>query len=80
MRMPRDISGKDIIRALKIYGYQVIRQNGSHITVTTQREGEHHLTIPNHDPIKLGTLNGIISQVSNHFKQSKEDVVRQLFG
>ncbi len=80
MKMPRDISGKDVIKALKVYGYQVIRQNGSHIMVTTQREGEHHLAIPNHDPIKIGTLNGIITLVSVHFAISKEQVLKDLFG
>jgi len=80
MKTPRDISGKDIVKALKVYGYQVIRQNGSHIMVTTQLQGEHHLAIPNHSPVKIGTLNGIISLVSSHFKISKEQVLRDLFG
>jgi len=80
MKIPRDISGKDIIKALKVYGYEVVRQNGSHITVTTRREGEHHLAIPNHNPVKVGTLNGIIALVSIHFKVSKEEVLKELFG
>ena len=62
MKTPRDISGKDIIKALSVYGYQPTRQNGSHIRITTQQEGEHHLAITNHNPIKIGTLNSIISQ------------------
>ena len=35
MKIPRDISGKEIIKALQIYGYQPTRQNGSHIRITT---------------------------------------------
>ena len=61
MKTPRDISGKDIIKALRVFGYEVVRQNGSHIMITTLQNGEHPLVIPSHNPIKIGTLNGIIS-------------------
>jgi predicted RNA binding protein YcfA (HicA-like mRNA interferase family) len=79
MKIPRNISGKEIIKALKVFGYEVIRQNGSHIMVTSKRNGEHHLVIPNHNPIKVGTLNGIISLVAQHFQIKKEEVLTQLF-
>ncbi len=72
MKIPGDISGKDIIKALKIFEYNVVRQNGSHIMVTTSKNGEHHLAIPNHNPIKTGTLNGIISQVAHNFNYQKK--------
>ncbi len=79
MKTPRDISGKEIIKALKVFGYNTVRQNGSHIRVTSLRNGEHHLVIPNHHPIKTGTLNGIISQVAQHFQLTKEEVLAKLF-
>jgi len=47
--------------------------------VTTQQKGEHHLAIPNHDPIKIGTLNAILRQVAEHLGKNKEDVLRELF-
>ena len=47
--------------------------------VTSKRNGEHHLVIPNHNPIKVGTLNGIISLVAQHFQIKKEEVLTQLF-
>jgi predicted RNA binding protein YcfA (HicA-like mRNA interferase family) len=80
MKTPRDISGSTMIKYLKVYGYVIVRQNGSHITITTTQNGEHHLTIPNHDPIKVGTLNAIISNVASHFNVSKEQVMQELFG
>ena len=58
MKVPRDLSGKDIVKSLSIYGYRFIRQKGSHIMITTQENGEHHPAITNHDPVKIGTLNG----------------------
>ncbi len=79
MKTPRDISGKELVKALRIFGYEFIRQNGSHITITTLKNGEHHLAIPNHNPIKTGTFNGIISQVSQHFGLTKNEVLNKLF-
>ena len=80
MRTPRDISGKDIIKALRTYGYEIVRQNGSHIMITTNKSGQHRLAIPNHNPLKIGTLNGVVSQVAKHFEISKEQVFQTLFG
>ncbi len=80
MKTPRDISGKEVIKTLSVYGYQSTRQNGSHIRITTQQEGEHHLAIPNHNPIKTGTLNSIISQGAMHFGVTKKQVLQRLYG
>jgi predicted RNA binding protein YcfA (HicA-like mRNA interferase family) len=80
MKTPRDISGKELIKYLKLFGYTPVRQNGSHIMVTTYNNGEHHLAIPNHDPIKIGTLNAILSQVALHLNLTKDQVLQQLFG
>jgi predicted RNA binding protein YcfA (HicA-like mRNA interferase family) len=79
MKTPRNLSGKQLIKLLKIYGYETVSQKGSHIKITTLKGGEHHLAIPNHDPIKIGTLNGIVRQVSEHIGKSKEDVFQELF-
>lgn len=79
MRIPRNISGRELVKTLKVYGYEVVRQTGSHITVTTQRNGQHHLAIPNHNPIKIGTLNGIVIRVAIHFNITKQEVFEELF-
>lgn len=51
MRIPRDLSGADLVKDLGQLGYAVSRQTGSHIRLTSQVHGEHHVTIPNHDPV-----------------------------
>lgn len=79
-KTPRDVSGKDFVKALKVYGYEVVSQNGSHIKVTTTQNGQHHIAIPNHNPVKVGTLNGIMLEVAKHFGLSKEVVAQMLFG
>lgn len=60
MRIPRDISGDDLASALKKYGYALTRQAGSHMRLTTQQGGEHHITVPRHNPLRIGTLNSIL--------------------
>ena len=73
------MAAKKLIKLLKVYGYEVVSQKGSHIKVTTRLIGEHHLAIPNHDPLKIGTLNAIIRQVAEHLDKNKEDVMKELF-
>ena len=79
MRIPRDVSGADLARKLKSFGYQITRQTGSHMRLTTQEQGEHHVTVPNHDPVRLGTLNDILTEVAAHFQIERDEILRRLF-
>ncbi|NLG84704.1 MAG: type II toxin-antitoxin system HicA family toxin [Firmicutes bacterium] len=79
MRLPRNIGGEELANLLSKYGYAISRQTGSHLRLTTSERGEHHITIPKHNPLKTGTLNGIISDVAKHLGLSKEKVMRELF-
>lgn len=78
MKLPRDVSGPDLVKALRTLGYQVDRQRGSHIRVTTQQDGEHHEVVPNHHPIKTGTLHGLLKSVAAHHKLSVGELLRTL--
>ena len=66
MRMPRHLSAQELTELLKIYGYQITRQTGSHLRLTTIRKGEHHITIPKHKPLKVGTLSSILSDIASY--------------
>ena len=79
MRLPREISGKDFAKLLKKYGYEITRQAGSHMRLTTAEKGEHHITIPAHKDLKIGTLSGILGDVASHFKIEKGDLIKELF-
>ena len=79
MRIPRDLTGEGLIKLLKPLGYSVSRQSGSHVRLTTEQNGEHHITIPNHKPLKIGTLSAIISEIAAHFNKTKEELFRELF-
>ncbi len=80
MTLPRNLSGSDLARALRVFGYEVTRQTGSHIRLTTQQHGEHHLTVPNHSLLRVGTLSGILADVAEHIGLSRDQVVARLFG
>jgi len=79
MKLPRDISATDLIKYLKKYGYEVSRQTDSHIRLSSVEFGQHHITIPNHNPIKVGTLSAILSNIAEHIGISKDELIRQLF-
>ena len=79
MKLPRDLTGQQLVKALENLGYQVDRQTGSHIRLTTQEKGEHHITIPNHSPLKIGTLNAILKSIANHFQINRDDVIKRIF-
>ena len=79
VRLPRDLSGRDLARALRRYGYEVTRETGSHMRLTTQQRGEHHVTIPDHANLRIGTLAGILADVADHFKIDRSTLVTELF-
>lgn len=78
MKIPRDLSGAELVKALRSLGYERVRQDGSHIRLTPQYGGQHHVTVPNHNPIKLGTLTGILKAVAAHHKLMLEELVRKI--
>ena len=55
-------------------------KKGSHVRLTSKFPQEHHITIPNHDPIKIGTLSAILGDIAIQRNQTKEQLVNQLFG
>ena len=78
-RLPRDLSGEALAKALETLGYVTTRQSGSHMRLTTRMQGEHHVTVPRHDPLRVGTLAGILGDVAMHFETSRDALVERLF-
>jgi predicted RNA binding protein YcfA (HicA-like mRNA interferase family) len=79
LKLPRDISGLSFAKQLKKFGYVSTKQTGSHIRLTTNENGEHHVTIPAHKNLKVGTLNSILIDISNHLKITKEQLIKRLW-
>jgi predicted RNA binding protein YcfA (HicA-like mRNA interferase family) len=80
MKLPRDLSGAELVKVLRRAGYEMTRQTGSHIRIGTSERGQHHVTVPNHNSIKIGTLAGILSDVAEHLEISRDELVQRLFG
>ncbi|HNQ95994.1 MAG: type II toxin-antitoxin system HicA family toxin [Anaerolineales bacterium] len=79
MRIPRDLGGEELVKLLKRHGYEITRQVGSHMRLTTQQGGEHHVTIPRHKPLRVGTLNSILKDVAEHLKLNRDELIESLF-
>ena len=82
MRLPRDMSGEDLAALLRRrYGFQFVRQRGSHMTLTrTDGGASHSVTVPRHRVLRVGTLSGIVADVAEHLGVTPDDVRRELFG
>jgi predicted RNA binding protein YcfA (HicA-like mRNA interferase family) len=73
------LSGADLVKTLGRLGYTPTRQTGSHIRLTCLSHGEHHITIPNHNPLKLGTLSAILAGVAAHHGITRDELLNKLF-
>jgi predicted RNA binding protein YcfA (HicA-like mRNA interferase family) len=81
MKLPRDMGGEELAIRLGKYGYQVVRQTGSHIRLTsTYQDTEYHLTVPRHKSLRVGTLDGIINDVAAYLEMEKQNLIYDLFG
>jgi predicted RNA binding protein YcfA (HicA-like mRNA interferase family) len=81
MKLPRNLGGEDLAALLGRYDYQVTRQTGSHIRLTSTYKGtEHNLTIPKHKPLRVGTLNSIVNEVATYLEMKKQNLIDSLFG
>jgi predicted RNA binding protein YcfA (HicA-like mRNA interferase family) len=78
MSLPRDVSADQLVKALGRIGYVVVRQTGSHIRLTTRTPAVNHVTVPNHYPIKVGTLGAILNDVAAQRGISKAALAREL--
>jgi predicted RNA binding protein YcfA (HicA-like mRNA interferase family) len=78
VKIPRDCNGRDLIKALRVLGYEPVRSSGSHIVLTTLRDGEHHVTIPEHRPLKVGTLHDVLKAVAQHHRLPVDELLNVL--
>lgn len=81
MKLPRDVNSHELARSLARFGYVVTRQTGSHMRLTSKIKGnEHHVTIPAHDPLRVGTLAQILGDVAGYLEISRYELANTLFG
>jgi predicted RNA binding protein YcfA (HicA-like mRNA interferase family) len=76
----RDVDAATLVRLLRLFNYVFVRQKGSHIRLRSEYDGKiHALTIPDHSPIKIGTLQSILSSVAVHVGLAKSELIERLF-
>jgi predicted RNA binding protein YcfA (HicA-like mRNA interferase family) len=80
VRVPRDLSGRELARRLEGCEYRVTRQVGSHLRLTREGDPTHHITVPAHEALKVGTLSGILRAVERHLGKTREELLSDLFG
>ncbi len=81
MKLPRDLDGRKLASLLRRYGYQITRQTGSHIRLTSAQKGaEHYLTIPAHKELRVGTLHEILKDAASYLEKDFAVLVEELFG
>jgi len=75
LKLPK-LSGAEIIKILvKKFGFEVIRQKGSHVILRKFSDGRKIVTlVPLHKEVKIGTLLGILELA----KISREEFLNKL--
>jgi len=80
MKLPRDMGGEKLAALLGKYGYKITRQTGSHLRLTSTSKGfEHHITIPRHKPLRVGTLSSIVNEIATYLEIERQKLVEELF-
>jgi predicted RNA binding protein YcfA (HicA-like mRNA interferase family) len=78
VKIPRDVSGVDLVKALRVLDCERTRQDGSHIRLTTKLKGEHYVTVPNHAALRIGTFKSILNLVASHHEMTVEELLEKL--
>jgi predicted RNA binding protein YcfA (HicA-like mRNA interferase family) len=80
LKLPRSLSGADLAKALRRLGYQEVRQSGSHLRLSAPTpHGNHSLTIPLHESLRVGTLAAILGEVERAQDMSRDELLERLF-
>jgi len=79
VRLPRDLSGAELIEVLSRVGDRVTRQSGSHVRLSSDTDPQHHITVPAHDPLRVGTLAAILSDVGGNLQLDRQQLLKRLF-
>jgi predicted RNA binding protein YcfA (HicA-like mRNA interferase family) len=79
MKIPRDLSGRALANTLcRSWGYQIVRQVGSHIVLETEQPSHQRIAIPAHRALRVGTLNAILRCVAEHKGVERQEILQSL--
>lgn len=60
------------------WGFRQVHQEGSHVILQTETPGHQRLSVPNHNPLRIGTLNSIVRAVATHKGVDRQTVLDSL--
>ena len=76
MKIPRDVSGTQLANVLcRRWQYAKVHQVGSHIILETSTPTHQRVAIPEHNPIRLGTLIAILRAVAQHKGVARDAII-----
>jgi predicted RNA binding protein YcfA (HicA-like mRNA interferase family) len=79
VKIPRDLYGRELAAALcRAWGYEKVNQVGSHVILQTENPVHHRLSVPDHKPLRLGTLNAILRDVAAAKRVTREEILASL--
>jgi predicted RNA binding protein YcfA (HicA-like mRNA interferase family) len=79
MKVPRDLGGTELIKVLcRDWDYRQLHQEGSHVILQTETPGHQRLSVPNHNPLRVGTLNSILRAVAAHKGVDRQTILDSL--
>lgn len=77
MKLPRDLSGDDLVRILcREFGYRVVHRRGSHIVLETEEPSHHRIAVPSHKSLRVGTLRAIFRSVALHKRLTRQQLLK----
>ena len=71
MKLPRDLSGDEVCRALRRMGFEFLRQSGSHRHYVN---GSLHPCVPMHRVVRPKTLQSILKQANISIEELLENL------
>ena len=79
MKIPRDIAGAQLADTLcRRWRYAKVHQVGSHIILETAEPTHQRIAIPDHRPLRLGTLISILRTVAQHKGVTRDTIIASL--
>jgi predicted RNA binding protein YcfA (HicA-like mRNA interferase family) len=79
MKVPRDLSGQELVKVLcRDWGYRKVHQEGSHIVLETDQPSHQRIAVPAHKSLRIGTLNAILKAVARQKNVSRDEILQSL--
>lgn len=75
----REISTRELIHGLAKKGYTIARQKGSHLQLTTSRNGDHRITVRQQEPLAIATVTALLDDVARHFRITPAELLKEIF-